>query len=771
MAESSLSSEHLSRILRHDYGVEGTISRLPGENENYLVTEPSGRRFVYKFADPERTSDLIDLEHRAVDAIVASGLDLGLPRIVPTRQGDIESTDSRPDGTELRGRLVEFVDGTAWVESGSPSVEQRRDLGRRIAEVALALAGFDHPAAHRTHRWDLTAVDHLRSNISRVSDERRRQTLHRAFRLYVAGAQLFLDDLPQSIIHGDWNDENTLISEGKVVALLDFGDCLYNPTICELAIAVTYAIMDETDPLAAGADIVAGFHEIRPLSAEELEVLFPLICGRLAASLSTAAERRQIDPDRAAWFAHEERAWQAIERMLKIDPVEAARRLASGTGLEVFTELGKSSDELLEHRRQRFTGSLSVSYEEPLKIVRGRGQFLFDERGWPYLDLYNNVCHVGHCHPRVVTAGARQMKILNTNTRYLYDGLTEYAERLCATLPAELQYCFLVNSGSEANELAIRLAREHTGNDDLLVVEGAYHGHTTTMIDISPYKFLGKGGSGASKEWVQVVPVADGYRGEHKGQGRSSGVAYGDEVGAILGSLERPVAGFICESLISCGGQVIPPDGYFETVYKHVRQAGGVCIADEVQVGFGRVGSHFWAFELQNVVPDIVVMGKPIGNGHPMSAVITTSEIAESFARTGMEFFSTFGGNPVSCAIGMAVLNVIGDEGLQQNAARVGTRLRDGLRGLMGKYPLIGDVRGVGLFIGVELVRDRSSLEPAPMEAEWVVNELRRRRILAGTEGIFGNVIKIKPPMVITEADADWVVENVDEILSTYTPG
>jgi 4-aminobutyrate aminotransferase-like enzyme len=582
---------------------------------------------------------------------------------------------------------------------------------------------------------------------------------------------MFVEDLPKSIIHGDWNDENALVAEGRVVALLDFGDCLYNPTICELAIAVTYAIMDEADPLGAGAEIVAGFHQIRPLLADELEVLFPLICGRLAASVSTAAERRQIDPDRSAWFAHEERAWRTIERLLTISPVEASRRLASETGVAVFSHLGRSSQDLLEQRRQRFASSLSISYDEPLKIVRGRGQFLYDESGWPYLDLYNNVCHVGHCHPRVVTAGARQMEILNTNTRYLYDGLTEYAERLCATLPDQLQFCFLVNSGSEANELAIRLAREHTGNDDLLVVEGAYHGHTTTMIDISPYKFLGKGGSGESQDWVHVVPVADGYRGRHKGQDRSSGVAYGDEVGATLELLERPVAGFICESLLSCGGQVIPPAGYLETAYKHVRRAAGVCIADEVQVGFGRVGSHFWAFELQDVVPDIVVMGKPIGNGHPMSAVVTTVDIAESFARTGMEFFSTFGGNPVSCAIGMAVLDVIRDEGLQENAARVGSRLRDGLRDLMNKHPLIGDVRGVGLFVGVELVRDRSTLEPAPQEAEWVVNELRRRQILAGTEGIFGNVIKIKPPMVITEADADWVVDTVDQVLSTSAPG
>ncbi len=761
--------DSLRRHLSTEYGIEGTFSRLAGENDNFLIVEPAGRRFVYKVSDPSRTSDIVDLEHQAVEAI-AVATNLEVPRILLTLQGAIESTGTLPDGTSVRGRLVQFVDGSPWCEAGSVVPGQRADLGRRVAEIATILSSFSHPAAHRTHRWDLGEADHQRHHVSLIEDAERRLLVQRAYNLYVACARMFLDELPHSVIHGDWNDENVLMSEGRVVGLLDFGDCLYNPTICELAIAVTYAVMDESDPLGAGAEIVASYHQQRPLLAKELKVLFPLMCGRLAASVSTAAERRRIDPGRSAWFVHEERAWRALDYLLQIDPADAARELGSGTGLEAYADRGASSRELLEKRRLHIPTSLSVSYEEPLKITRGRGQYLYDDRGQPYLDLYNNVCHVGHCHPRVVAAGARQMEVLNTNTRYLYDGLTDYAERLCATLPDTLQHCFFVTSGSEANELALRLAKTHTGHEDFLVVEGAYHGHTTTMIDLSPYKFMGKGGSGRAKDWVHVVPLADGYRGPYKGQGRDAGVAYGNEVGQVISSLDRPIAGFICESLLSCGGQVIPPEGYLETAFAHVRRAGGVCIADEVQVGFSRVGTHFWAFELQDVVPDIVVMGKPIGNGHPMAAVVTTREIAESFSRTGMEFFSTFGGNPVSCAIGMAVLDVIRDERLQENALRVGTRLRDGLHGLIDKHDVIGDVRGVGLFLGVELVRDRATLEPAPREAEHVVNELRRRQILAGTEGIYGNVIKIKPPMVVTEADVDWVVAMVDEILSGPSP-
>jgi 4-aminobutyrate aminotransferase-like enzyme len=301
----------------------------------------------------------------------------------------------------------------------------------------------------------------------------------------------------------------------------------------------------------------------------------------------------------------------------------------------------------------------------------------------------------------------------------------------------------------------------------MLVVENAYHGHTQAMIDIIPYKFMGKGGRGRPEPWVHVVPVADGYRGAFKGQGSETGKAYGDQVGQILDQLERPVAGFITESLLSCGGQVIPPDHYLKTAFAYVRQAGGLCICDEVQVGFGRTGSHFWAFELQGVVPDIVVMGKPIGNGHPMSAVVTRKEIADKFAN-GMEFFATFGGNPVSCAIGTAVLEVIEQENLQDHARKIGQCLLEGMAPLKKKHKLIGDIRGIGLFIGIELVKDRDTLEPAGREANEIVNKLKNQKILLGTDGPFENVIKIKPPMVMTKRDAQMFIRVLDQLLSSF---
>jgi 4-aminobutyrate aminotransferase-like enzyme len=360
------------------------------------------------------------------------------------------------------------------------------------------------------------------------------------------------------------------------------------------------------------------------------------------------------------------------------------------------------------------------------------------------------------------------MARLNTNTRYLHDHLVEYAERLSATLPDPLEVCFFVNSGTEANELALRLASTHTGRRDVLVVDGAYHGHTARLIAASPYKFMGPGGAGVPEPWVHVVPLPDGYRGVHRGRDLATGAAYGDEVGRVIERAGAPIAGFITESLQSCGGQIIPPPGYLDTAFRHVRAAGGLCIADEVQTGFGRAGSHFWAFETQEVVPDIVVMGKPIGNGHPIGAVVTTRAIAESFAN-GMEFFSTFGGNPVSCAVGLAVLDVIRDEGLQSHAFEVGSRMLDGFRDLMSRHEIIGDVRGLGLFIGVELVRSRNSLEPATREADELINRLEQRGILLSTDGPHHNVLKIKPPMVVTGEDVDMVVRVVDDELRRMT--
>jgi 4-aminobutyrate aminotransferase-like enzyme len=423
----------------------------------------------------------------------------------------------------------------------------------------------------------------------------------------------------------------------------------------------------------------------------------------------------------------------------------------------------------LRHRRRDDLGAnLSLSYRDPLWIVRGEGAALFDHEGRRYVDLVNNVCHVGHAHPRVVRAMATQAALLETNTRYLHELVLGYAERLRATLPPPLEVCFFVNSGSEANDLALRLAQAHTGRRDVVCLEAAYHGNLTSLIDVSPYKHDGPGGAGTPPH-VHKAWLPDPYRGRCRGLEEAAAAArYADSVARACAEARAGggVAAFLSETLLSCGGQIVPPAGYLERAYAAVRAAGGVCIADEVQTGFGRVGTHFWAFQTQNVVPDIVTMGKPIGNGHPLGAVVTTRAIAGSFARGGMEYFNTFGGNPVSAAVGLAVLDVIEDEGLPRRALELGERLRAGLLDLQRRFPrVVGDVRGLGLFQGVELVRDPDSREPDAALASYLVERLKERRFLLSTDGPDHDVIKIKPPMVISESDLDAFVEQLGELL------
>ena len=440
----------------------------------------------------------------------------------------------------------------------------------------------------------------------------------------------------------------------------------------------------------------------------------------------------------------------------------------AGVAPEFYGTGGRSREEIVEKRHELLLPNLSISYDRPIKFVRGDGVWLIDDRGRAYLDCFNNVCHLGHAHPRVVEALSRQAALLNTNTRYLHDAIVSYAERLTATLPNELTVCGFVNSGSEANTLAIRMMRAKTGSEQAVVLDWAYHGTTQELIDISAYKFRRKGGMGR-KPHVHVAAVPDSFRAPEDWPSEEHGRRYAQGVAELLDAMrkrgEKP-GYFIAESIPSVAGQVFLPDGYLKEVYSMIRAAGGVCIADEVQVGFGRVGSHWWAFETQGVVPDIVTMGKPIGNGHPMAAVVATREVADAF-HNGMEYFNTFGGNPVSAAVGLAVLEVIEGENLRANAQAMGAYLMAAFRDMQQRHEVIGDVRGLGLFLGIELVTDRRSKAPATEIARAIANGARERGVLMGTEGPHDNVLKMRPPMIFSKAHADLLVSVLEDTFAS----
>jgi 4-aminobutyrate aminotransferase-like enzyme/Ser/Thr protein kinase RdoA (MazF antagonist) len=506
-------------------------------------------------------------------------------------------------------------------------------------------------------------------------------------------------------------------------------------------------------------------------SLEGLQVGQPIAKGAVFAHVGSA-------PSNGDWWSHVhvQLVTDLLDVPCNVDGVVRAsqRRVWKSLCPDPNLILGIPTERLPQHvpksaiaatRQAHVGGNVRLSYgAHPLNIVRGYRQYLYDDVAHRFVDGYNNVAHVGHCHPRVVRAVSEQLAVLNTNTRYLQEQLTQYAEQLTALLPASLSVCYFTASGSEANELALRLARARTGARDLIVMDSAYHGHTTTLIDISPYKHAGPGGAGAP-DWVHRSPIPDVYR--LRGAHADPGAWFASQVGEVIADLAakgRRLSGYIDETCPSVGGQIMLPKGFLADVYARVRAAGGICIADEVQTGFGRLGTHFWAFEAHAVTPDIVVLGKPIANGYPMGAVVTTRAIAESFDN-GMEFFSTFGGSTAACVAGRITLQVTLDEDLQRNALLVGERLLGGLRPLVGEFEIVGNVRGSGLFLGVELVRDRHTLEPAPDEATFVVDRMRERGVLVGTDGPYHNVIKIRGPMCLSPADSDQVVDTLSRAL------
>ncbi|MFX0078251.1 MAG: aminotransferase class III-fold pyridoxal phosphate-dependent enzyme [Candidatus Hermodarchaeota archaeon] len=1006
------SEQDALRIAEKLFGVVGSVKELPSERDrNFFLQTDSGDEFVLKIAATSEKREILEFQNQAMDHLVKKGGEEICPRVIKSLAGDWISVIEDADGAMSFVRLQNYIQGKILADVKPHNEELLYGLGVFIGSISRALESFSHPGTERELYWDLkNASATINQYKEHITTPERAAIVEHCLETFETQVAPVLSKLRTSVIHNDGNDNNILVRwagppEKHSFSILDFGDMVYSHTVFELAVAVTYAILGKSDPIAVAAQVVRGYHSVFPLTEQEIELLFPLIRTRLAMSVSISAFQQKLEPDNDYLIISEKAAWEMLYRLRAVHPQfvtyafrqacklppcpqsetitkwlkknqrqigpliksdlqtesvvsldlsvgsleygnmseiqettvftkiltdrieEAGVQIGVGRyneprilhltneemrvqydsvetptihlGMELFLAPGESilapldgnihsfatnegfrengptlilehkagetnlrfytmyshlskesleglapgkrvkkgdqigqvgtppgngdwppslhfqlvcdifdmqgdfpsyalpsqrelwlsicpdpntilslpvehlskktmsTEEILTARSSLISKTLSVSYPKPLKIVRGFMQYLYDEEGRAYLDARNNVLHVGHSHPKVVKALHEQAAVLNTNTRYLHENLVRYAQRLVATLPDPLSVCFFVNSGSEANELALRLARTHTNQSDIIVIEGAYHGNTSTLIDISPYKFNGPGGKGAPP-FVHTVSTPDGYRGKFRTSDSKAGKKYAKEVLEVTKTLKeagKRVAAFVCEPIMGSAGQIVFPDKYLQEAFRHVRQAGGVCIVDEVQTGFGRVGTHFWAFETQDVIPDIITLGKPIGNGHPLGAVVTTPEIAESFD-TGMEFFSTTGGNPVSCAVGLAVLDIIEEEHLQENALKVGNYFIDQLKQLQSKHPLIGDIRGCGLFIGVEFVLNPTTLEPATKETAYVIERMKDLGILVSSDGPFNNVLKIKPPLVFTQENVDLFIRTLGTILS-----
>ncbi|KAA3608655.1 MAG: aminotransferase class III-fold pyridoxal phosphate-dependent enzyme [Planctomycetota bacterium] len=770
------SEDRIRRLLHQHYGLEGALRPLPSYIDlNFRLLDPEDKPWVIKLANSMEDEAAIDLQNRAHFRLASTW-----PGIAPEVRLGLDGSDryvvEGDDGQRHLLRVLTYLPGQVLADAGQFDAKTWQSWGRLLAKVDLALGTLDPPKVRRSFRWDPWQAAWTLSAGDRLQNQELRQAVSQLQLRFLAEVERRRSTLPEAWIHHDGNEFNLICQENpqgaEVTGLFDFGDMVYTARVFEPAVACAYAMMMAEDrPLETAAELVAAYHQLSPLQEAELAALLPSTGMRLALSLLVAAADVDLDPDNGYISVHQQKARELALWLSKLDPVAGERALRTACGLPETGALEGSGDGLdrnsaLKKRNRLLGPSLSLSYQEPLEIVRGRGCFLFDKQGRPYLDCVNNVCHVGHSHPKVVKAASRQMARLNTNSRYLHDLRLEYAERLLATVPKPLEVCYLLNSGSEANELALRLARTYTGRKGMVVLDSGYHGHTSSLIDLSAYKHDGPGGSGAPS-WVEKVATPDPYRGPFRGDSPSVAQAYAAQVHeacAALQQRDRPAAGFLIEPLPGCGGQIVPPTGYLSQAFEAARSHGAVCIADEVQIGFGRVGSAWWAFQALQAVPDILTLGKPIGNGHPMAAVLTTREIADAFDN-GMEFFSTFGGNPVSCAVGLAVLDVIEEEKLAESAKQTGERLQQGFSRLAEEYECIGEVRGLGLFLGVEFVQDRTTREPAADHLHPVIQKARELGVLLSSDGPHHNVLKLKPPMTFGRNEADLCLEVFEQAL------
>lgn len=646
-------------------------------------------------------------------------------------------------------RLLSYVDGS-FLGDVEHTSQLLHSLGAFMGNLDKVIHDtYQAAISAKQTQWDLQYFKNNYKYLDHISDPKDRSLVDYFFLQFDEQVYPFQDQLRKGIIHNDANDWNVLTKEGKVSGIIDFGDMCYSWIINEIAVAITYVMMEKKNPLEIASEVIKGYCELFLLEEIELRVLYYLVAGRLCTSVCNSAYSKTLKPDSEYITISERPAWKLLRKWLGINPVMAEDAFRKAAGFKPTTKNILESQ--LEKRKDHLSETLSLSYKKPIHMQRSAFQYMYDAEGNTFLDAYNNIMLAGHCHPRVVRAGQRAIAQLNTNTRYVYDILQEYSERLLSKFPSNLSKVFFVNSGSAATDLGLRMALQHTKKSKIFALEHGYHGNTKLAIDVSHYKYAKGNGQ---QEFVLKTPMPKAFECGHEDDG-TAGKYFGSITEQSINENRNQIAAFIAEPIVGCGGQVPLAKGYLKEVYPKIRTQGGICISDEVQVGFGRLGGFFWGFEMHDVEPDMVIIGKPMGNGHPIGAVVTTSQIATSFEQ-GPEFFSSFGGNPVSCAIGNAVLQVIEEENLQEHARQVGNYFIEELIELQKNHPCIADVRGSGLFLGVEIIAENG--EPATQLASDIKNHMREQNILVGTDGPFDNVLKIKPPLSFTNDDADTVI-------------
>jgi 4-aminobutyrate aminotransferase-like enzyme/Ser/Thr protein kinase RdoA (MazF antagonist) len=765
------------RIARDLYGLAVTISALPGERDcNFRLRTADApgadapgaatREFVLKIHDVAVDAESTECLVSVLDHLAEQDPALPVPRLFPTQQGDAVGRFSS-EGVDYSTCLVSFLPGRL-LAAMPPSTLLLQNLGTTLARVDRALQGFFHPSLTRRLAWDVRRLPELAQLSGYIQSAALRDAVDRvssALRTCLPR----LRGLRSQAIHGDCHAANLLVdADGQsICGILDFGDMIHAPRIFEPAVAMSELLTEAVSTFDSVAAVLRGYVQSQTLQTDEVELLFDIVTARHAVTLLVHAWRREHDPpgarvlDQAAvhsgrsleWLLNSDRG--ALTRAWH----EAAGTLPAETSLAVPAAAPPDAAQGVNlARRHRLMGAgAELFYEKPLHFVRGAGVWLYDAQGRAYLDVYNNVPHVGHAHPTVVAAIQRQTATLATHTRYLHENILQYAEQLTARLPAHLDACIFVNSGSEANDVAWRMAQMATGQRGGLVMDHAYHGITDAVAALTP-------GVGKPRD-PRVATIAPPPRHVRVSVGMTAAeldAAAQDADGAIARLAEQGLgpAAFFVDSSLTSSGVFDPPAAWAAAVSARVRAAGGLIVADEVQYGLGRSGSHFWGFERRGLRPDIVTMGKPVGNGYPMGVVVANRSLIEAFQAT-YGFFSTFGGNPVAAAAGLAVLEVLDHEQLMANAAATGGYLREQLESVATRHECLGEVYGAGLLLGVDVV-GRDAAE-AKLRNKRIVNALATEsRILIGYEGPQASILKLRPPMPFRREHADRLVQAID---------
>ena len=749
------------RVLRDSFGIEASLAPLAGErDQNFRADAAAGRSFLFKVSNPADGPAIAGMQNAALQHI--ERVDPGLPvmRPLPSATGSPWVEVPGPDGRAYLARLFTFLPGHV-MPAAALTTGAIWSVGRTTARLGRALRGFFHPAADYEILWDVTHALKLRPLLVHISDRARRAQVERVLDRFEARAAPVLPTLRAQVIHNDMGLNNVLMNEDlQVSGIVDFGDMTHAPLVCDLAVAIADGLHDRDEAIEAAGAMIAGYVSVTPLEDEEASLLADLVAARLATDVAVTAWRRGLYPGNAAYIARGEPGARAF-----LDSIEAmgqdavTRRFRDACrGLPYR----RSATGRLLERRRRVLPRTPLFYDHPVHLARGDGVWLFDPDGRRYLDCYNNVPVVGHGHPRVVRAVAEQQRLLAVHSRYLHEAIVDLAERLTATLPSQLDAVMIVNSGSEANDLAWRIARAATGRAGAVVSAHAYHGLTEATHALSPEVW-------ATRErhaHVATVPAPDGYRGRYRRDQNGWAERYAAHIDDAVRELgDQGLAALYVDPAFTADGILLPPPAYLRETARRVRALGGLLVADEVQAGHGRFGSHLWSFQASGIEPDVVVLGKPMGNGFPVAALVARSEVLAAVPEE-TELFSTFGGNPPACVAALAVLDVIADEGLLANAAATGAYLRQGLTALAGDHPLIGDVRGEGLLLGVELA-DQHTRAPAAGQARTITEAMRDRGVLISATGPGGNVLKIRPPLVFQREHADILLQTLDEVLTS----